>query len=338
MKLLRTLLTIPALALMLTGNTACLGEQTSIQPGEVGKVLGTNGLEAEVHPPGTFRLDYCLISACQKLVRAQVNKSTQQLRIEHLFLPKSNINISNVEVGIQFQVKPDAASINKVFTEIRPSHGEGQSGETSRVLVISDDMLYATYIQRLAPNAIVTALRDHTVEEILSAVPEISHSTRDMINQMLKDSPIEVTEVGFPNGIGNIPHEVMEKMHQLYAVNADRDRRIKSLEADIVVETQRQAFQHKRLGNNMQNAATAGISYETYVQLQALDTLADAALAGTPIGLGSPAPFNIPAGRSVTAKDAASAQPPAPAPTPADSKLQKMLTPAPVPAAAAAQK
>lgn len=268
-------------------SAAACGEPTSIQTGEVGKQLGTRGLEPEIHGPGTFRLDWCGANACPKLVRLQVNKSTQELKIDHLFLPKSNINISNVQVALQFRVKEDEASINKVFEEVRPAHAEGQSGETDRVLLISDDMVYATYLQRIAPNAIVTALREHNVDEILTNVPEISANTRAMINKMLRDTPVEVTEVGFPNGIGEVPGEVMEKMHQLYAVNADRDRRIKSLEADLVVEDQRQRVQQKRLRYDIDNAALAGVSYSEYVQLKALDTFSDAALAGTPVGLGS---------------------------------------------------
>ena len=303
--ILRTVLSLFLVAPALLGfaGTAGCGQPTSIQPGEVGKQLGTHGLEEAIHPPGAFRLEVCIVSACPKLVRLQVNKSTQELKIDHLFLPKSSINISNVQVGLQFQVKQDTASINKIFEEVRSVHANGQAGETDRVLLITDEMLYATYLQRLAPNAIVTALRNHTVDEILTNVPEISENTKQMINQMLADTPIEVTEVGFPNGIGEIPHEVMEKMHQLYAVRADMDRRIKALGADLIVEDHRQAVQHKRLGNQLRNAATAGVSYETYVQLTALDTFSDAAFAGTPVGLGTPAPFNIPAGRVVKSSD-----------------------------------
>lgn len=208
-----------------------------------------------------------------------MNLSTQQVDIEHLFLPKSSINVSKVQIALQFRVKQDNASIDKVFAEVRPEHGTGQTGETDRVLVITDDQIFATYLQRIAPNAIVAVLREHTVDEILSNVPEI--------NEMLARTPIEVTEVGFPNGIGQIPELVIEKMHQRYAVDADRDRRIKQLEADLAVETQRQAVQHIRTINNQTNAATAGLQYSEFVQLQALDGFADAALAGTPIALGT---------------------------------------------------
>lgn len=279
---------ILSLALFATLATAC-GEATSIQTGEVGKQLSSRGLEAKTHGPGTFRLDSCFFpgATCSKIVRAQVNLSTQQVDIEHLFLPKSSINVSKVQIALQFRVKQDNASIDKVFAEVRPEHGAGQTGETDRVLVITDDQIFATYLQRIAPNAIVAVLREHTVDEILSNVPEISEGVRLKINEMLARTPIEVTEVGFPNGIGQIPALVIEKMHQRYAVDADRDRRIKQLEADLAVETQRQAVQHIRTINNQTNAATAGLEYSEFVQLQALDGFADAALAGTPIALGT---------------------------------------------------
>lgn len=276
---------LTTLALLSTFATACFGDPASVNTGEVARVLGSRGLEDKVYPPGTFRLDTCWGpgQTCPRLVRLQVNKSTQLFEVDHLFLPRNSINITKVQVALQFRVKPDAKSISKVYDEVRPS----PTKDDDRVMVITDDALYALYLQRVAPNAVIAALREHTVEEVLTHVQEISANVKGKLNEMLADSPVEVTEVGFPNGIGVIPTEVTEKMHQLYAVSADRDRRIKQLDADLAVETQRQAVQRVRVGNDVQSATLAGVSYSEYVQLKALDGFADAALAGTPVALGT---------------------------------------------------
>jgi len=254
---------------------AC-GERTSIQTGEVGKELGNDGLEKALRRPGSFRMAACMFGACPKLVRLQVNKSTSDLEIDSLFLPKSNVDIKNVKIGLQFQVKDDVASINKVFEEVRPVAAESQSGETTRVLIITADMVYDTYLKRKAPDAIVMALREHTVDEVLTKVPEIAEHAKRKINEMLADAPIEVTELGFPNGIGEPPMEVLMAKRKLFAIEEEKARQLKSLEADLVVEDQRQAVQRKRVANDLTNARDAGIDYTTYVTLKNQERFADA--------------------------------------------------------------
>ena len=121
--------------------TGC-GERVSIQPGEVGKQLTTDGLEKEIRRPGAFRMEQCLVVACPRLVRLQVQKATKQFKIDKLLLMKSNVDLSNVEVGVQFQVKDNEESINRIFEEVRPvaaSSIEGESLSGSSVLVITTD-------------------------------------------------------------------------------------------------------------------------------------------------------------------------------------------------------
>lgn len=276
-------LVLPLLFSLLIG----CGEPTSIQTGEVGRQLTNRGLEDKIHPPGVFRLEFCGANACPKLVRLQVNKSTADLKIEHLFLPKSKVDISNVQIGLQFQVKGDDASINKVFAEVRPDPVEGQTGETHRVLLITADKVYATYLQRKAPDAIVTALREKTVDEILTQVPEIAEHTKNEINKMLADAPVEVTELGFPNGIGEVPEQVIEANRALFALEANKTRRIRELEIDLAVVDKQQAVAKVRLENDIINAKTAGVSFQEYVILQSLQRFADAAENGTSVALGS---------------------------------------------------
>jgi hypothetical protein len=250
--------------------TAC-GERVTVETGEVGKVLGPRGLEEKVYNPGSFRLEYCGVSACPKLVRLQVNKSTTVLTIDSLFLPKSNVDISNVQVGIQFQVKEDEESIQKIYGEVRPE----AAGD--RTMMISAEKVYETFLARKAPDAIVTALRDHTVDEVLTSVPEIAKHTKEAINKMLEDTPIEVTELGFPNGIGEPPREVLVAKRRLFAIEEEKARQIKSLEAELAIEEQRQRVQRVRVQNDVVNAQTAGVSYDVYVELKNDERFADSA-------------------------------------------------------------
>lgn len=281
---------------------AC-GDKTSIQPGEVGKVLGSKGLEKEIRNPGVFRLDYCGgIDACPKLVRLQTTKDSETMKINSLFLPKSEVDLKNVEIGIQFRVKTNKESINQVFKEVRPktadrasdknedSGNEGvaaQSGETDRVLLITSRMIFDTYLKRKAPDAIVATLREHTVEEILSKVPEIATDVKKRVNKMFKGTPIEVTELGFPNGIGEAPEEVLVAKRKLFAIEAEKARQVKALEAALEIEKQRMAVQRVRARNDKAIAESLGIPVSKYMALKTLERFADAAEEGTPVGLGS---------------------------------------------------
>jgi len=251
--------------------TGCLGQAVTIETGEVGKILGTSGLENKVLQPEAFRLDYCWISACEKLVRLQVSKSSTQMTIDTLFLPESNVDIKNVQVGLVFQVKKDDESIAQIYEEVRPDD------VASQVMLISADKVYETYLARKAPDAIVTELRDHTVEDVLTNVPEIAEATKKAIEAMLGDAPIEVTELGFPNGIGEVPKEVIRAKRMLFAVDEEKARSVKALAAELEVEKQRQAVQKVRAQNDVINAEIAGVDYGTYVALKNQERFADAA-------------------------------------------------------------
>lgn len=286
------------LSLLLLVLAAC-GDRTSVQPGEVAKQLTTNGLEEEIFEPGVFRMDTCFTSACPKLVRLQVNKAAVDLTIDSLFLPKSNVDLTNITVGIQYRVRPNRKEFETVFQEVKPvqaSSIEGNQSESSRVLVITTEMVWDTFGKRKAPDAIVTALREYTVDQVLVNVPEIASYTRDKINELLANTPIEVTELGFPNGIGEVPDAVRDSKRRLFAIEDDKAREIKSLQAALEVEDQRQAVARKRAGNDAEIARQLGIAVDTYQCLRAMDRFADGAGTGAAVaysgscGLGADAP------------------------------------------------
>lgn len=256
----------------------CFGERVTIQTGEVGKELGSDGLEDKIRDPGSFRMDSCIIEACPKLVRLETSLSTKMFTIGTVFLPLSNVDMTKVEVGVQFRIKSDKESVNSVFKNVRPVQANkvpGNEAVQDIVLLITSNMVYDTYIERIAPNAVIAALREYTVEQILVDVNEISLFTKAKINEMLKDTPIEVTELGFPNGIGEPPPEVIEAKRNYYAVQERSARRIKELQADLEIEKYKQQVQVTRVVNDKQNAETLGLDVKTYIFLKVLEKFAD---------------------------------------------------------------
>jgi hypothetical protein len=253
------------------------GDRVSILTGEVAKQMGTSGVEEKIREPGTFRMDACLLSACPKLIRLQVNMDTVDVNIDSLFLPKSNVDLTNVVAGIQFRIRPDHKSINTVYQDVPPTQVSGN------VYLITTDAVWKRYGQRKAPDAIVTALRQYIVDDVLSNVPEIARYTRDKVNEMLAGTPIEITELGFPNGIGEVPDEVRQSKRRLFAIEDEKAREVKALAAALEVEDQRQAVARKRAENDAEIARALNISVAQYQCLRTMDAFADAAENGTTI-------------------------------------------------------
>lgn len=146
-------------------------------------------------------------------------------------------------------------------------------------------MIFATYIQRKAPESVIMALREYTVEQALSQPDAIAKFAKDKINEALADSPVEVTEFGFPNGTGTPPKVVLAAKDALYAVEEEKAREIKALEAALEIEDQRQAVARKRATNDAEIAKELGIPVGQYQCLRAMDAFADAANLGTTIAL-----------------------------------------------------
>lgn len=256
----------------------CWGERVTINTGEVGKQITTSGLEKEIRQPGSFKMDTCWFTACPRLVRLQTAVSAQTVTIEKVFLPKSNVALDNVQFGIQFRIKQDQASIDRAFNDIRSSGEDGNR-------FISSEEIFATYIARKAPEAVITALREYTIEQALSEPDSIAEYAKGKINEALKLTPVEVTEFGFPNGVGTPPEVVLEAKNRLYAVDEEKAREIRALEAALEVEAQRQSVARLRAKNDTEVAAELGIPVAQYQCLRTMDAFADAANSGTTIAL-----------------------------------------------------
>ncbi len=256
------------------------GERVTINPGEVGKQNTTDGLEDKLRGPGSFRMESCVISACPKLIRLQTAVAAEEIEIDKVFLPKSNVTLDDVKFGIQFRIKEDKVSRNAAFHNIRAQELSTQESK------ITSEMIFGTYVERKAPEAVIVALREYTVEQALTNVDTIAEYVQKAVNKSLADTPVEITEFGFPNGIGKPPAIVLTAKEQLYAIDEEKAREIKALEAALEVEDQRQAVQRKRAKNDAEIADQLGIPIAEYMHLKTQERFADAAESGTPVALG----------------------------------------------------
>ena len=286
--MIKTMKYFPLFLLALVG---CTGESVTINPGEVGKVISTNGFENTIHSTSSFRLPYCegVGMVCPKLIKMQVSKQSEKLSIDQIFLTISKVDIVKVEVGIQFQVKKNNQSIDKIFSEV--PFTVTQSGER----LVTTDSIWKTYLQKSVADTVISVIREYSIDDILAKIPEISKQTLTKLNIELASSPVEVTDVSYPNGIGDVPQEVIDSYRKLYSVEADKQRRIKELETLLQIEKQRQVVQQVRAKNDVEVAKTLGLTSKEYAELKIqekfADAVSDAANNNQPFGFGMPAPI-----------------------------------------------
>ena len=250
--------------------TGC-GRPITIPSGAVGRQLTTAGLESRVYAPGALRLNWCPFQACPSMVILHTGLVTEEVTVSTVFLPKSNVDLSDVKLALQFRVKPTADAENEIYKDVTSVPSPQESG----IRDITSDMVYKIYLQRIAPNVMIAVLRDYTVEEVLSNVDKISEAVLKALQQGLKNQPVEVVEVGFPNGIGHPPQEVLDAKRKLYVVTENVTRQIRELEGAIRIEQQRQIVQQLRVQNDVVNAKAAGLPVDRYIFLKNMERFAD---------------------------------------------------------------
>ena len=263
---------VAALLVVTCMGLAGCGQPIQIPSGTVGRQLTTSGFDPKIYTPGAMRLDACPFTACPQMVILQTGLSAEEIDVGTVFLPRSNVDLSHVKLAVQFRVRSNQKSIDQVYQDVTSNVDKSHS----ELRHITADMLYGIYLRRLVPNVIIAVLRDYTVEEVLSNVDKISQATLKKIREEMGDhQPIEVTEVGFPNGIGQPPEQVLNAKRNLYVVNENVTRQIRELQGQLEVEKQRQIVQQLRVNNDVANAKLAALEVGRYMLLKIMERFAD---------------------------------------------------------------
>jgi hypothetical protein len=259
-------------ALMTLALAGCAGEQVTIQSGEVAKQLTAKGMEEGLRNPSSFRLDYCgATQACPRIVRLQVGRSTAEVKIDSLLLPKSNVDVTNITVGFQWRVRATQAQYNRIFADVSPAPVQGKSVE----MLISSEMVWNTYGRRKAQAAVADAFNDLNVDQAIGIGTSLSAFVKAKVDAAMADTPIEIVELDVSNT--DVSDEVIKAKRALFAIEDAKTRRILELQANQAIEQQRQAFQVLRAKNDQAIAESLGMTSGQYMCLKTMERLADAA-------------------------------------------------------------
>ncbi len=285
LKLLKAGFVVTILAIL----AGCAGDSYTINTGEVGRIMDSNGLSDEILTAKQGRLENCWESwgeVCEKMSVLSAAKATRSLNISRAFLPKSDIPLDDIQMDIQFMVLNDTSSMNYVWNNVRAKQHE----MNSRIISISSDAIFDSLIKGPAASLTIDLLKDYDIDQVLGSVVEISEAARARINKSLREVGVAVTRVDFPNGLGNPPETVLLAKERLYAVKADKARELAEIEAQIEIEAKRQTFERTRADNNIEIwkkviESKTGVTTEMYNWQQTAAMFAD---NGVPFALGIP--------------------------------------------------
>lgn len=263
---MRKLFTILALSFSLAG----CGELVTIQSAEVAKQLGPNGFEEEVRQTGVTRLDACFRGLCPSIVKMSVGRNTNVLDFDSIYLPKSNVDVRNVKVGVQWRPRNNTKSVNTIYNELY-----SEATDSAQVRQIIVERIWKNYGERIIPAAVVDILKDMTVDQAMNTSSELSNAVKENVDKVLANSPIEVTQLDIINT--DVPATVLEAKYRLFSIEDDKNRKVKELETGVAIERQRQALQVTRANNDKAIALMLGMTPAQYMCLKTAERMADAA-------------------------------------------------------------
>jgi hypothetical protein len=255
----------------------CVGEQVKVQSTEFGYEVNDSGISKREWTPGSYRLNFCSVGeACAGFLRLDVGKYTAEIEVDKVYLPKSNVDLVDVRAAFTMRVIDEGTARRKVLADVRSV--PAPDGTASNERIITQESIAQVYVNRIIPETIIQTLKEYTVEQTLTEVVDIGRTVQSEVNKSLQanGSPVEITELVFPDGVGQVPDTVIKAKRALYAVAEEKQRQIEALTAEMAIEEKRQAFQRVRVANNKANAKDAGIPYHVYVALMAHERFADA--------------------------------------------------------------
>ena len=142
-------------------------------------------------------------------------------------------------VDIQYAVKEDDASINKVYKRVKsvPLGGKRQS-------VITSEQVFKTYVKPISIGTIRTALNHYDIDKIMDNLSEVQIYVEKAFKAKLSDTPVVVKSLTFSQV--SYPAVIVERREEEASVDAEKATALKRLEADLIVAEKRRALVLKK--------------------------------------------------------------------------------------------
>ena len=125
---------------------------------------------------------------------ATENAALRIVGVSKDFPTPENVNVRNLALD-RISLSVGAGELVSLYRSENKIYADVTSVATQehRVREITSEMIYKIYLQRIAPNVMISTLRDYTVEQVLANVDKVSAATLKALQTELANQPIEVT-------------------------------------------------------------------------------------------------------------------------------------------------
>lgn len=252
--------------------TGC-GEKVVIENGEVAKQLTTSGLEEEIRTAGAFRMESCFGTACPKLVRLTIAETTVVVPGD-FFIAKSDLAME-LELSLQYAVKGDNKSIDKVFNRVKATPVNNDQ------LLITEQKVFDTFIKPVLRDTVRVALNTYTVEQIIANLTDVRIFVENSVKEKLNNSPINVISLSFSKI--SYPESIMKAKEDFAKIELEKATKMKAIAAELEIAAKEQELKvvKAKMALEVDTIVSERMNPElaTYMLLEAINTSAE---KGTP--------------------------------------------------------
>ncbi len=200
-----------------------------VPPAHVGKILDTNGYQADIVPPSRVYVGWR-----EELVLVQTGTETKAERMEVIMQDKLTLGFDE---RFRTRIKTsDERVLNGIFNDIAVDRAGGQ-----RLLTLST--VYNTYGKMLVRNKAREVISQYSVEDVHKNYARISSEIYKAITDAAQGIPLTVSDVA----LGNIAYPKLITAAVEAAVEAAEERRvaIATQEAQVQIEMKEKEGQQK---------------------------------------------------------------------------------------------
>lgn len=228
------------MAVLITGCTQ------QIDPGYVGKKVGTSGIQPEIYETGRTvvwpRERLVMINVSSELRQAPVKVIMNDRRTDDAGVEEHRIGLEmDFLVNIRYRLKDDERTINAMMRDMTLDNNTKS---------INAQMMYQKYGNMVVGRVTREVLGRYTPEEVLENLEPINQTLERDIRAGLQDSPIEVSSVSL--GPITLPTVISERINQnkdteLSEAQARAQQRIDLLNKQNEIELARQQAVRERV-------------------------------------------------------------------------------------------
>lgn len=223
---------------------AC-GKMVEVPPAAVGIVKDKEGYVGDFIPPSAFRLPACFMDPCPSPVYIGLNHNRVTESMD-VFLPKSNMQIDDVQVNIVAGIRNDPGSLRQVLTKVSPSIAKGDYW-------ITFNQVYNVYAKERVRAIVRESVAGKELEWLLANRGPYGKQIFSELNKALSKigSPIEIRQMSFaklnpPPAIRESFEKAKRRQIELQEADAKMNLDIKKAEAALQVAKRQAAVQLER--------------------------------------------------------------------------------------------